>query len=78
MAGHQVIIPIKISSSRYPYGGLFSMYSCYYPMEEDTAKLHYWMGYLNYKREKRLILKPQGMLMVEAHIDAAFSSHQDS
>jgi hypothetical protein len=54
------------------------MYSCYYPMEEDAVKLDHLMGYLNYTREKRLILKPQGMLMVEAHIDATFSSHQDS
>jgi hypothetical protein len=46
--------------------------------EEDAEKLHHLLGYLQYTREKSLILKPQGILTVEAHIDAAFASHQDS
>jgi hypothetical protein len=46
--------------------------------EEDAVKLHHLLGYLQYTREKSLILNPQGILMVEAHIDAAFASHQDS
>jgi hypothetical protein len=41
-------------------------------MEEDATKLHHLLGHLNYTREKSLILKPQGILTVEAHIDAAF------
>ncbi len=46
--------------------------------EEDAAKLHHLLGYLQYTKEKSLTLKPQGILTVETHIDAAFASHQDS
>ena len=46
--------------------------------EEDRDKLRYLLGYLSYTRAKKLVIKPEGILKVEAHIDAAFASHQDS
>jgi hypothetical protein len=46
--------------------------------EEDRDKLQYLLGYLSYTRAKKLVIKPEGILKVEAHIDAAFASHQDS
>jgi hypothetical protein len=45
---------------------------------QDRKKLDYLLGYLKGTRDRILILKPSGILKVEAHVDAAFAPHEDS
>jgi hypothetical protein len=45
---------------------------------EDKAKLEHLLGYLKATRQKKLYLKRNGPLLVEAYVDAAFALHSDS
>jgi hypothetical protein len=47
-------------------------------VEEDQQKLLRLLGYLQAMVSKKLLLRPEGVLKVEAYVDAAFAIHRDS
>jgi hypothetical protein len=46
--------------------------------DEDRKKLYRVLGYLKGTKHACLKLKPNGILKVEAYIDAAFAGHPES
>jgi hypothetical protein len=45
---------------------------------EDKEKLYHLLGYLKGTSGKKLHFQPQGVLQIEAYINAAFALHPDS